>query len=192
MANLIIPAAGAFVGSFFGPYGAAIGWSLGSMVVSSQQEIEQPKLGDMRIQTSQYGNIIPMIVGRQRISGNIGWSSKKREYEIKDRAGKGGPTTISTGYHIDLCIMLCEGPILGISRVWANEQIIVNPGSALPGQIYLGGIDQMPDPTMEAYEGAGNVPAYRGIAYIMIENYDLGVSGIVPQFSFEVVKSGGV
>ncbi|GHC46234.1 phage host specificity protein [Gemmobacter tilapiae] len=48
----------------------------------------------------------------------------------------------------------------------------------------------MPDPKIEAVEGAGNAPAYRGLAYVMIEDLDLTPFGNrVPQFSFEVVRS---
>ena len=42
---------------------------------------------------------------------------------------------------------------------------------------------------MEAVEGAGRVPAYRGLAYVVFEDLDLGPFGNrVPQFSFEVVR----
>ncbi|MEP2530654.1 glycoside hydrolase/phage tail family protein [Shimia sp.] len=42
---------------------------------------------------------------------------------------------------------------------------------------------------MEAVEGVGNVPAYRGTAYVVLEDVSLERFGNrVPQFSFEVVK----
>ena len=42
---------------------------------------------------------------------------------------------------------------------------------------------------MEAVEGAGLVPAYRGTAYVVIEDLDLAPYGNrVPQFSFEVMR----
>ncbi|MEP5088960.1 MAG: glycoside hydrolase/phage tail family protein [Paracoccaceae bacterium] len=56
-------------------------------------------------------------------------------------------------------------------------------------RIYKGRSDQLPDPTMEAIEGAGNVPAYRGTAYVVMENLPLEQFGNrVPQFTFEVVR----
>lgn len=51
---------------------------------------------------------------------------------------------------------------------------------------------QNPDPTMEAVEGSGNVPAYRGLAYIVFSDFDLGASGRVPFFSFQVEKEVGI
>ena len=32
----------------------------------------------------------------------------------------------------------------------------------------------MPDPKIEAVQGAGSAPAYRGLAYVVIEDLDLG------------------
>ena len=55
--------------------------------------------------------------------------------------------------------------------------------------IYPGSQDQLPDPLMEAIEGQGLVPAYRGTAYVVIENLALADFGNrVPQLSFEVVR----
>ena len=47
----------------------------------------------------------------------------------------------------------------------------------------------MPDPKIEAVEGSGNAPAYRGIAYVVLEDLPLGQFGNrIPQFSFEVLR----
>ena len=56
-------------------------------------------------------------------------------------------------------------------------------------RVYPGSRDQLPDPLIEAVEGAGTVPAYRGTAYVVIEELDLTPFGTrVPQFSFEVCR----
>ena len=200
MANLIIPGAAAAAGYLIGgPTGAQIGWMLGSALSASKQEIEQPKVGDLRVQTSQYGVPIPFIVGKQRVAGNIIWSDNKKEYSTEEsQGGKGGilgggdqATIVTTGYTINMLIALCQGPILGVSRVWADGKLIIDSRSAskpLIGQLYLGNMSQTPDPTYESVVGAGNAPAYRGLAYFSLTNFDLGVTGRIPQFSFEVVK----
>lgn len=57
--------------------------------------------------------------------------------------------------------------------------------------IYLGGEDQMPDPEIEAVLGAGNVPAYRGLAHVVIKDDDLtDRAGAIPQYEFEVITAG--
>ncbi len=49
--------------------------------------------------------------------------------------------------------------------------------------------DQLPDPKIEAVQGIGAVPAYRGTAYVVIEDLQLEAFGNrVPQFSFEVIQ----
>lgn len=197
MANLIIPAASAGIGYLVGgPTGAQVGWMIGSSIQSSRQKIEQPAVGDLRIQTAQYGVAIPYVIGKQRVAGNIIWASEKRTYKISTSSGKGGgPTIVSTGYKQDLAILLCRGQITGITRAWANNKLIVdgtNEQKPLIGTLYTGTNTQTPDPTIEADKGAGNVPAYRGIAYIVLADYDLGTSGALPNFSFEILGKQGL
>lgn len=197
MANLVVPAVTAGIGYLVGgPTGAQIGWMVGSSYQASRQKLEQPAVGDLRIQTAQYGVPIYTVVGRQRVAGQVVWASKKRTYKIETQTGKGGgPTVVSTGYKQDLAILLCRGPITGITTVWANNKKIIDGSTEskpLVGTLYTGTNDQTPDPVMEAALGAGNVPAYRGFAYIVLEDYDLGTSGAVPNFSFEILGRRGL
>ena len=54
-------------------------------------------------------------------------------------------------------------------------------------ELYLGTEDQLPDPTIEADEGVGNTPAYRGLAYIVFNDFQLEKYGNrIPNFRFEV------
>ena len=56
-------------------------------------------------------------------------------------------------------------------------------------RIYEGSDLQEPDPKMEAVEGVGMVPGYRGMAYVVLEDLDLGPFGNrMPQLSFEVFR----
>lgn len=192
MSNLIIPAAGAVIGGMVGgSTGAQLGWALGSAIQSSRTTIDQQSVGDLRVQTSAYGAAIPYVIGKQRLAGNIIWADEKKTYQIKNRTGKGGPTTVTTGYTVSMLIGICAGPILGVSRVWANGDLIIDSRTAtkpLIGELYLGDMTQTADPTYQSIVGAANAPAYRGLAYISLTNYDLGASGVVPQFSFEVIR----
>ena len=194
--QLAVAGVSAYVGFLVGgPTGAAIGWSLGSYYAAPDSE--KPEIGDLRVQTSQYGTGLPFVAGKQRLAGNIIWAADKTTYDVEQGGGKGGgPSTTQVGYKISMAIAICQGPILGITKVWEQGKLTasdVYSGSPqtvmkLPGKLYLGSNTQNPDPTIEAHEGAGNVPAYRGIAYIVLEDFDLGTSGAIPQFSFEVVK----
>jgi len=205
MAKLVIPTAAAAVGFFVGGgEGAAIGWMIGSAATADKQKITLPQIQDLRIQTSAYGVMIPFVIGQQRISGNIIWAAPKTAHQTKQRSGKGGfsggTETVVTTYTASFAVALCVGPILGIGRVWADGTLVAAPDSGspittqnkLPGTLYLGTDTQTPDPTIEAVEGAGNVPAYLGIAYIVMDEFDLGATGRIPNFTFEVFKEGGL
>lgn len=53
--------------------------------------------------------------------------------------------------------------------------------------IHLGTEDQLPDEYIEGIEGAGNVPAYRGQAYVVFKNLSLSDYGNrIPNITFEV------
>lgn len=196
MSNMTFALAGGAVGSFFGPYGAQIGWMLGSAIDSSRQVIDQKSVGDLKVMTAQYGESIPYIIGINRVAPNVIWSSEKKPYTVRTKQGKGGPTTETTGYTIDMLLCLGIGPILGVSRVWANEKLIVDASvdaKPLPGTLYVGSMNQLPDPTYEAAVGVGNAPAYRGLALIALKDFDLtAYGGVVPSFSFEVVRGASL
>lgn len=54
---------------------------------------------------------------------------------------------------------------------------------------YIGSESQTVNATMEAYEGTGNVPAYRGTAFMVIKRLKLQNFGNrVPQFTFQVAE----
>lgn len=197
MANLVIPAVGAFVGSFFGPLGANIGWMVGSALTAKDSRIEQPSVGDIQLTTANHGTPLPIVIGSQRVAGNIIWYGGKKKYtKEQEVGGKGGGSSVvvTSGYTVSFAVAICKGPILGISKVWNGGQLIIDSanGTLLPGTLYLGDNSQLPDPTMQAVEGAGSVPAYRGIAYMVMTDYDLGNTLNMPQFSFLVHKPQGV
>lgn len=58
--------------------------------------------------------------------------------------------------------------------------------------VYLGDQSQLPNSVMESYKGVGNVPAYRGTAYFVLQNLQLEDFGqTVPTFQAEVEKQNG-
>ena len=95
---------------------------------------------------------------------------------------------------MSLAIALCEGVITRVGRIWADGQEIERESVNL--RVYTGTEDQLPDPKISIVEGEGTTPAFRGIAYVVLEDLDLGRFGNrVPQFAFEVIrpaKSGGL
>lgn len=217
MAQLVLGAVGAAIGSFAGPMGAQIGWVIGSaiggaLVANAAPDVRNqgPRLSDKNVQVSSYGAYIPTIHGTFRCAGNVIWSDLILETatETSQSAGGkgGGPSVITTtySYSCSFAVLICEGPINGIRRVFANGKLIYSNTPeddaetmaqsmtfADTMRVYLGDETQLPDPTMEAARGVGNVPAYRGRAYVVFTDLQLADFGNrVPQLSFEVTRGG--
>lgn len=211
-----LPVIGA-VGGFLigGPAGAVIGAGLGSFAAGAfgggqtinLPEVQGPRLSDLRVQTSNYGKVVPIVYGTARLAGNVIWAQDIKEVKVTttttstQSGGKGGGgskvTTTQTStrfeYFATLAIAICEGPIDEIIRVYADAKILDdNFLSAGEGKynVYLGDETQLPDPIIESFEGAGNVPAYRGLAYVVIQDFPLVAFGNrIPNFTFEVKRT---
>lgn len=204
MAQMILGAAGAVVGGFFGmpQVGWAIGSAIGGMVAASDQPDQYgPKLSDLKLQKSTVGEAIAVIYGRARIAGNVIDGSDLEQHEhVEDVGGGkgGGPQAHSFTYTATVAIGICEGPIAGIGKIWQDYKLVHDgsaktigaiAGSSIKAsavRIYLGTEDQMPDPALQAIHG-DLCPAYRGLAYIVLENLDMTASGgRAPNFECEV------
>lgn len=209
MASIILSTAGAAVGSSIpvvGPiFGAALGRAIGGAVGGLIDDAvfgvpthhrEGARLADLSVQVSTYGKMIPLLYGTVRIAGNVIWSRPIKETATTSTSssggGKGGgggakTSTTSYSYSISLAIAVCEGKIQEILRVWADaKQLDLSQGTY---RIYKGDEEQLPDPFIESFEGTGNTPAYRGMAYVVIEDFPLADFGNrIPNFTFEVKK----
>jgi hypothetical protein len=199
--NLIGGVVGASIGFLVGgPAGAAYGFSIGSaagglLLPGQLPGVEGPRLTDLRVQSSEYGRPIPIVYGTVGIAGNVIWASDIVEVKTDTTTGgKGGPsqTTSNYSYYGNFAVAVCDGPVAGIGRIWAGpEKRLVWDGQKLEGggeiRVYLGTEDQEPDPLIEVYLGAGNVPAYRGTCYVVFENFPLANDGNrLPFLTFEV------
>lgn len=207
MATLILAAVGASIGGAVGTglvglagatLGQAAGAALGRVVDqkllgSGSEPVEVGRVDRFRIMGASEGLAIPRLWGRNRVGGQVIWAGRFREERNRRRVGGGKgsgrkATVTEFSYSVSLAIALCEGPIQCVGRVWADgNEIAVR---SLTMRVYPGDEDQLPDPLVEAVEGVGKAGAYRGVAYVVIEDLDLGRFGNrVPQFSFEVVRA---
>lgn len=150
---------------------------------------EGPRLDSFHLQTSRDGAPMARIYGRVRLAGQVIWASRIRETVSEDpvQSGKGGgPTQRNYSYSISFAIGLCEGKILGVDRLWANGAPLQIAG--LVSRVYQGTEDQLPDPIISAIEG-GEVPSFRGTAYIVFEDFPLDDFGArLPQINAEVIR----
>ncbi|MCU7611419.1 glycoside hydrolase/phage tail family protein [Anaplasma capra] len=144
-------------------------------------------LKEIKVQTSTYGKMLYEVYGTVRISGNIVWAQQIRHVRHKEIHTKNNSLStkrsVTTGYYATFAVAICSGPIHRISRVWASGRPL--DLCKIKHRLYKGTEDQEPDPLISSVEG--NTPAYRGIAYIVIENLPLqDYNNTVPNFVFEV------
>lgn len=217
MANVVIAAAGAFIGNaiapgalgFLGLTGASAGWLAGSLLASAfapTQRSVGPRLDDLKVSGSTYGAVLPYIEGHPRVSGQVVWASDKREIATTQRSsgkGGGGSSVTTFTYEVDVFILLTSVPCEALLKVFSGGDLVFNQtfggtastfsASAQAPQwdrltFYGGGPSQMPDPDMEAAEGV-NAPAYRGRAGVFIKSLKLGQSGQLPNLTFEIART---
>lgn len=190
MAQAVLGGLGQALG---GGVGQAIGRALGGMLdqrlVASLGPARQvgPRLEAIRLQSTAEGTPMALVLGRARVTGQVIWAARFLERRHEQGGGKGGPRTESYAYSLSFAVAVCEGPIDGIGRIWADGQPLDRAGATL--RIHRGTDDQMPDPLIEAVEGVGAAPACRGTAYVVFEDLPLAAFGNrVPQLAFEVFR----
>ncbi|RJE81223.1 glycoside hydrolase/phage tail family protein [Paracoccus sp. JM45] len=201
MATIVLSAVGASLGAGFGGAvlglsGAVLGRAAGALagrVIDQRllgggaKAVETGRIDRLRIQTAGEGAAVPRVWGQMRLPGHVIWASPMEEItKTEGGGGKGAPQTQVTqvSYRLSVALALCEGRILSVGRVWADGEEIA--AEDLNMRIYRGGESQSPDPVISAIEGE-DAPAYRGIAYVILENLTLERWGNrMPQLSFEV------
>ena len=180
---------GQFAGAELGTY---VGARLDSLMFGLDKTlpaVHAPRLNDLNIQTSTYGKVIPIIYGYAKISGNIIWALPLQEVMEKNSTtvGKWGPRTtriqINYSYYATVAIAICTGVVNELINIYANEQLVDT--NAIKYRFYAGTEDQQPDHLIQTLEG--HAPAYRGISYIVLEDFPLAEYGNrIPNFTFEV------
>jgi hypothetical protein len=215
MASLILGGAGAAIGSgiggsFLGMSATSLGWmigsTLGNLLFAEKQHVYGPRLKGDRFTGSALGQVRPIVYGTNRVQGKIIWQTPYHEHEhTEDSGGKGGGGTEYTTYTYtrSFAVLLCEGELQAVRRIWINGKLAYDwsenasaaadfeSGLQAEGiKIYPGSTTQLPDPTIESFDGAGSVPAYRGSAYIVFNEYDVtDTGGACPVVEAEVVAN---
>ncbi len=205
MATVLLSAAGSAIGGAAGgtvlglgaaTVGQAIGATAGALIDQAilgpgSRVVEVGRARSLHLQSSTEGTPVPRVFGRMRIAGQVIWSTRfKENVRTRTRGGKatGGQKVKEFSYTISLAIGLCEGPIERVGRIWADGRLFDAAGVEM--RVYPGDEAQLPDAKIEAVEGAGNVPAYRGLAYVVFEDLPLdGFGNRIPQFNFEVFRN---
>ncbi len=197
MATIVFSAIGTAVG---GPLGGTIGALIGQQVdraIIGTPRREGPRLKELTVQTSSYGNSFPRVFGRMRLSGTVIWATDLVERRSQSGGGKRSPKTTNYSYSASFAVALSSRPIHGVGRIWADGNLLRGADGALSAggsmRIYHGHGDALPDPLIAAATGDGPACcAFRGLAYAVFEDLPLGDFGNrIPSLSFEVLGDAG-
>ena len=196
MATLVLSAVGTLVG---GPIGGAIGALIGRSVdgaVLGGGKREGPRLRELAVTTSSYGQPIPRHHGHMRAAGTVIWATDLTEHKDKSGGKKGQPSVTTYAYSTSFAVALSSRSILGVGRVWADGNLLRGAAGDLKSggtmRIHTGRGDQAPDPLIAADKGAAACPAFRDCAYVVFEDLALEDFGNrIPALTFEVLADDG-
>lgn len=180
-----------------GPLGGMVGSVLGGLLFPQEVPDQHgPKLSDTSITNSSYGVGIPKVWGTYKVSGNVIWAGPVTEHKESTEIGKGGgPEYHEYTYTQSFALALCEGPIKRVTKILFDNKLVydatgdtVNAGVHF--RFYKGDEDQLPDSLIEQHQGAGNVPAFRGLAYLVFDELDITSYGRIPTIEVHVQDAG--
>lgn len=192
MATLVLSTVGTVFG---GPIGGAVGALIGQQIdgiIFAPKRRQGPRLGDLAVQTSSYGTQISKIFGTMRVGGTVIWATDLKEDRNRQGGGKGRPKTTTYSYSASFAVALSGREIVRVGRIWADGKLLRGAAGDFKTEtgfrLYRGGEAQDVDPLIAAAEGRGGTPAFRGIAYAVFEDFQLGDYGNrIPSLTFEVV-----
>lgn len=161
-----------------------------------------PLAATLHLQSSAYGQAIPIVYGLNRIAGNIIWYSDFRAVSIftatdsSASGGKGGghgstSWTVDWDYYAAVMIAICEGPIYGIYKTWRNKSI--HDWTTGDSQFLFAALGTYPTQTVFSWL-SGAYPAsaigFQGTALVADHSMLLGRNNpSIDNFSFEVAGS---
>ncbi len=153
-------------------------WSTG---IRETKHTSRGKGGPKR-ETYTYDCTFAMALCKGPIDGILRiWGDGKLIYDVSGNASR----DLYSGdafYDIATSIMDDAGWTLGKSSSDTSGKFKM--------RVYKGGEDQLPDSLIEADKGVGSVSAYRGIAYIVFENFELeDFANRIPAITVEVSKA---
>lgn len=164
-----------------------------NMVVTASRTIEGPRIRDNGATLADYGAPLNYFLGTRMLSCPCFFAKPLREKK-KKRKGKGGKQVTYTAFGT-WAVSVADHQIGGILQIWFDNHLVWDGTGGTARvypladdyeltanlRIYTGTEDQEPDPDMLAYiearDGPGTCPAYRGMSYIYFENIPLEMLG---------------
>jgi hypothetical protein len=198
---MIFQMGGTLVGSYLGgPIGGAIGGMIGGIVGGLLFRAKKPLITDTQSMNSTYGNPIPLLYGTARLPGVMIWQTK---IQRSGGTGKGMPGPPSS--HQSAALAFCEGPARCV-KIYLDGKLFWDSTSPTPHELtkhtfmirgYEGTEDQLPDYQIAVWcadfvdVGIMGTPAYRGLAYFVMDRINLEYyGGRFPQVTAVYTSNG--
>ena len=157
-----------------------------------KKQNQKPAYTGLQLNTSVGTLPIPLLWGRQKMTGNLIWYNGFIAYQKDASGGKGGGKRHALGgggqketdYRADIILALCEGPVYNIGFTWKDQGLY----AAWYLNLFLTGGDQNQQPWIwtELFYPSQNI-AYSGTAYMSAAWYQMGTTPTIGNLSFEVI-----
>jgi hypothetical protein len=140
------------------------------------------------VETVTYYTDLAILFGRGRLRLKKLWANADLivdlDADVANSTGLIDPGAVDTD-PLDQTAPPHSGGIFGglITQLYEQGAISATMGAGGASmRWYVGDYDQLPDALIEGDVGAGSAPAFRGYAYLVIENFDISKYGGVPTF----------
>ena len=201
MGRAAFTVAGTVVGAYFGQpaLGAAIGGAIGGLAFPPP-DTYGPTIDDTSIAPGTYGQPIGSAYGLSDMGCDLIWvEGNEIKVRTNKQSSKGGPSVVTSEAFASFALLISDRPITGLRRLYFGKELVydgtaeglqpaVEGGSPAVGgvplsgaidglqfRLYTGTSDQEPDPLIQAEDA--NASAYRGMAYIVVEDLPLAQFG---------------
>lgn len=169
--------------------------------------IKGNRITDFAQTTATVGVVIPFGWGTFPCDGNVIWAPlPPKEHRKVQSQGKGGVKQETYTYTLSYAIAFCKGPINGFLWIKRNGKVVYSTDPNAPIEdleyaakwaekvaFFYGTRTQLPDSTIESYEGSGQVSAFRGLVYIVVEDDNVTEGGgAVPTYEACCIKNAEV
>lgn len=182
LGNMLLPGIGGAVGGMLGGY---VGGMVDQQLFggTAKQTVYGARMQDLRVQSSSYASVIPTLYGKGRLAANVIWMRGFDE-EVRTETqtvgsgsggGKGGGGG-GGGSHTTTTVT--------VRRAFADGNVLEGD-KVSEMRVYRGDETQAPDPLIQ--KGADRTPAYRGLAYVVLQRlYITPFGNRLPNLTFEV------
>src|SRR3546814_8369052 len=123
--------------SDLGPVGAALGAAIGRQAdaaIFAPRGREGPRLVDLKVQASTYGQQIPQLFGTMRVAGSVIWATDLIERRTKSGGGKGRPSVTEYSYAESLAVALSSRRVRRVRRIWADGNLLRGASGSFKGR----------------------------------------------------------